>query len=62
MGITDRLQSAIKKGQEESNKSISVLEGQNSIIIDNMNEIIELQKKICDKLGIEAKVEEDVEE
>jgi len=51
-------EAAIKKGQDGMDKHIQTLTEQNNIMIDNMNEIIDLQKAICKKLEIEYKEEE----
>jgi len=52
------IESAIKKGQDSMAEQIAALNMQFETMIDNMNEIIDYQKKICDKLGIEAVVNE----
>jgi len=58
MGMAEKLQKAIQSGQESSRKNINLLEEQNKTIIANEDEIIELLKKVCDKLDIKAEVEE----
>lgn len=57
MGIKDMFEGAVKKGQDSVSSSVEALQKQNDTIIDNMNEMIMLLKKICDKLEVEADVE-----
>lgn len=55
-------EAAIKKGQENTKAHIEVLQKQNDDIIDNLNEMIVLMKKICDKFEIKADIENENEE
>jgi predicted RNase H-like HicB family nuclease len=58
MSIVGRtFEQAIKKGQQSMDVHMKTITEQNNTIIDNMNEIIDLQKKICDKLEIKYKEE-----
>jgi len=58
MSIIGRtFEQAIKKGQESTQKHMDKLVELMDTIIKNENEIIQQQKKICDKLGIKAGVE-----
>ena len=52
MGFTKELKGAIEKGQNSMDENLKKLTDQNDIIIDNMNEFIDLMKKVCDKLEI----------
>jgi hypothetical protein len=55
--LTGSLRGAIKKGQESMQEHIDTLTEQNTTIIDNMNEMIMLLKKVCVKLDVDAVVE-----
>lgn len=58
-GVIGRsMRAAVEKGQENVKRNVSVLEAQNKVIIENLNEVILLLKKVCDKLEIEAVVEQ----
>ena len=60
MSIIGRtFEKAIKDGQNSMTTHLESLKQQNDMIIDNMNEIIQQQKKICDKLGIDCDIEDD---
>jgi len=59
MSIIGRtFEEAIKKGQESTKSHMEKLQELLETVIENENEIIQQQKKICDKLGIENNVEE----
>ena len=48
-----------KKSQEELNQLSEQLKSFESNVVDAINELIILQKKVCDKLEIEMEVNED---
>lgn len=55
--IINQIKKANEQGQANIQKHINALQEQNNQIIENLNEIILLQKKICDKVGVTAEVE-----
>ena len=55
--IENTIKKALQKGQESIADSVAMLHEDNITIIANQNEMILLQKKLCDHAGIEAKVE-----
>jgi len=55
--IARTFEQAIKKGQASMDVHMKTITEQNNTIIDNENEMIDLLKKICDKLDIKYKEE-----
>jgi len=59
--ISRTFEAAIQKGQKKSQEELNQLSDQlksfESNVVDAINELIVLQKKVCDKLEIKMEVE-----